>query len=188
MGTGIVYDPGRAVKRVKPADPDAANKVEPTRAYGFYHALAAEQVDPNFRADQVYSDLALPLLEQARIACLFPVEVDVVVLGLTRNTLGRPGGDGLVNRSLGADWQKIPTVALKHPLFIGAGVDDNLAAVDVALAEDVCAAGGTVEVRLYRGRDHSGAVNESLRHSIPFVRKALSGEPIRSICTPASVD
>lgn len=188
VGTGVVYQPDRPVRPVKPADPDAANKVEPTLAYGFYHVLAAQQLDPSLKAEDVYTELGAPLLEQARISCLFPIEIDVVGLGLTRNTLYKPGHQALQERALGADWQKIPTVKLKHPVFIGAGIDDRLAAVGVALAEDICAAGGVAEIHLYGERDHSGAVNESLRHSLAFAKKALAGEPIAPVCQPRGVD
>lgn len=188
VGTGIVYSPGRPLRPVKPADPDAADKVDPTLAYGFYHVLAAQQRDPSLKTEEIYSELGAPLLEQARISCLFSVETDVVGLGLTRKTLYKPGYEARQALALGADWQKIPTVRLKHPVFIGAGVEDGLAAADVALAEDICAAGGIAEIHLYGDRDHSGAVNESLRHSLVFARKALAGEPIERVCEPRGVD
>lgn len=183
VGTGIVYNPGRPVPQLKPVDPDRDHKVEPTIAYGFYHAVAAESQDPNYKASDVYTDLALPLVDQARSSCLFALEGDVVVLGLTRANTYKPVSDRTPRRAVADDvGNGFRTLRLGRPLFIGAGIDDGLSAVAVALQEDACAVGTPVELNLYPARDHSGAVNESLRDSIPFARRLLAGEPHPQAC------
>lgn len=43
-----------------------------------------------------------------------------------------------------------------------------------------------VEAHLYAGLNHGETVNKSLKESVPFVRKILAGEPVRSICEPVA--
>src|SRR5215204_136761 len=37
---------------------------------------------------------------------------------------------------------------------------------------------------LYSGLDHSGTVGASLKHSVPFVRKIMSGDTVGAMCEP----
>ena len=70
------------------------------------------------------------------------------------------------------------------PVFMGAGAADKDVnpALQMKLAKAACAAGSRVEAHLYEGLDHSATVNGSLKDSLPFVRKALAGEPIAARC------
>ncbi|MDR2166148.1 MAG: lipase family protein [Zoogloeaceae bacterium] len=184
VGTGIVYAPGRPVPPLKSGNPSGNQdrKGDPTIAYSFFHAIAAESQDPTYKVSDVYTDLALPLVDQARVACLATLTGDVAGLGLTRATAFKSGAS---QSSAGDDVNRaFHTLKFAAPLFIGAGKEDSLAAVDIALAKDACAAGTTVEIHVYPDRDHSGAVNESLRHSIPFAKKLLAGKPIVPVCKP----
>lgn len=186
IGTGIVYAAGRTLQPLKPVDPNANDKVEPTLAYSFYGVLAAQALDPGIDASKIYTDRALPLLEQARTSCLAALELDVEGAGLTRANTFKPGAKEELQRDrVGDVYRKFETLKLNVPLFIGAGADDSLGPAQLALAEDTCAAGTTTEIHLYADRDHSGTVNESLRDSLPFARKAINGEPIASVCKPA---
>jgi hypothetical protein len=56
----------------------------------------------------------------------------------------------------------------------------------LALVRNACAVGSVVEAHLYTGLNHSATVNASLKDSIPFVRKVLSGDPVPSVCEPAA--
>ncbi|TBU94002.1 lipase family protein [Phytopseudomonas dryadis] len=171
IGTGIVYNPGRPVAAVKPADPQRDSKPDPSIAYGFYHVVAAQALGSAIEGEEVYSDLALPLLEQARTHCLASLAADVAGLGLTRaNAFREPGKPAQYDAPADDVRRPFPTVKLSQPLFIGVGVDDHLAAVGLALAEDACAAGTTTRIHLYADRDHSGTVNASLEDSLPFAR------------------
>ncbi|MDM7114647.1 dienelactone hydrolase family protein [Klebsiella pneumoniae] len=64
-----------------------------------------------------------------------------------------------------------PTLKITHPVFIGIGGDDiNVpTAMQQQFAKDVQAAGTHTNIHLSPGLDHSGAVNPSLRDSVPFV-------------------
>jgi len=183
IGTGIVYRPARAVKAVTSPDPDALNRVDPSIAYGFYHVVAAQALDPSVRGEDIYTELALPLLEQARTHCLATLSADAVGLGLTRaNTLKNPAGDKAYNAPADDVGRPFPTVKLTQPLFIGVGLKDGLVSAGVALAEDACAAGTVTQIHVYEGKDHSGTVNESLKDSLPFARQVLAGEKVAARC------
>lgn len=183
IGTGIVYSPARPVRTLTAPDPDALNRVDPSIAYGFYHVIAAQALDPSIRGEDIYTELALPLLEQARTHCLATLSSDVSGLGLTRaNTLKNPAAEKAYEAPADDVGRPFPTVKLTQPLFIGVGRKDGLVSAGVALAEDACAAGTITQIHVYAGKDHSGTVNESLKDSLPFARKVLAGEPVAPRC------
>lgn len=184
VGTGVMYSPPRKPGAVSagPAFADP-HKVQPTIAYQYYSILSAQQVDPSIKATDVLTDLAAPLIEEARGSCLFSLEEDVVVLGLTPATAYRAGGRARLQPWWDA-FQKFPTLKIRQPVFIGVGATDTLAPSDIALIHDACAAGTVVEGHVYAGHDHMATVNASLRDSIPFVRKLLAGQPITPSCHP----
>lgn len=186
VGTGIVYTSANQAPRSP--NPERDNVVDPTIAYNFYHVLAAQALDPSLNPAQIYSELALPLLEQARTSCLAELSADVAGVGLTRANTYKPGHETILQQATkryGDDVQRsFPTVKLAAPLFIGVGEKDALLEPGKLLAQDACAAGSTVELHVYEEKDHSGAVNQSLQHSLPFVRKALAGEAISPVCKP----
>ncbi|AOJ96332.1 alpha/beta fold hydrolase [Burkholderia multivorans] len=188
VATGTIYNASRDTLASLPKfdtayrrDPE---RVDPTLAYQFYSVLSAQQIDPALRADEVLTGHALPLLEQARIACLASLEDDAALARLTHANTVKPGGEARLQAWWDA-YLKYPTLKIDTPVFIGAGADDGLAPLELALASDACAAGTTVEAHLYAGRDHNGTVNASLADSIPFVKRVLAGEKIRPVCTPA---
>ncbi|MCB5184382.1 lipase family protein [Methylobacillus gramineus] len=186
VGTGIVYTSPNQPPRAP--NPERDNIADPTIAYNFYHVLAAQALDPSLDPARIYTERALPLLEQARTSCLAELSADVAGVGLTRANTYKPGYEEVLAKATqryGDDVQRtFPTVKLKIPLFIGVGEKDALLAPGKLLAQDACAAGSTVEIHVYEEKDHSGAVNQSLQHSLPFVRKALAGEVIAPICIP----
>jgi pimeloyl-ACP methyl ester carboxylesterase len=182
IGTGIVYAAGRPLKPLEPVDPNANNKVDPTISYGFFGILSEKAVNPTLDETKIYTPLALPLLNQARTGCLWDLESDVTLLGLTRaNTYVNGRNSGLSDEVVGDVGHKFVTLKLAAPLFIGAGTQDALAPGAIALAHDAHEAGSFVELHLYPGKDHLGTVIESLRDSIPFARKAIKGELIKPI-------
>lgn len=88
---------------------------------------------------------------------------------LTMENSLKPGIQALLNASVSS--LSYPTLHIKQPVFIGIGGDDiNVpTAMQQQFAHDVRAAGTQVSEHLYPGLDHSGAVNPSLRDSVPFV-------------------
>jgi pimeloyl-ACP methyl ester carboxylesterase len=160
------------------------DRVDPTIAYVFYLTLTVQQTRPEIRGSDIFTDRALPLFETAQNQCVGPLFKAVINAGLTRRTAVKPEGlakvFGPLLPALG-----YATLKLEGPVFMGAGAEDKDVnpKQQMALAKAACDAGTVVEAHLYAGLDHSGAVNGSLRDSLPFVRKALAGEPITPRCT-----
>lgn len=80
--------------------------------------------------------------------------------------------------------RSFPTLSLRQPVFFGVGLSDSAAlpATTLALVRDLCAANSTVKVRLYKGQDHGGVVNASVKDGVAFARSALAGEVVAPIC------
>ena len=163
------------------------DRVDPTLAYVYYLFLTAQQTRPALDPSVVLTPRAVPLLEAARTQCVVPLFQAVTAAGLTRRTALKPEGQAQVFGPL------LPTLAyeglkLKGPVFMGAGADDKHVNPQgqLALAKAACAAGTVVEAHLYAGLDHGGVVNGSLADSLPFVRRALAGEPITPRCEPTA--
>jgi len=122
--SGGVYAAGRPLKPLVPVDPDVNNKVDPTISYGFFGILSEKAVNRSLHETKIYTPLALPLLNQARTGCLWDLESDVTIPGLTRaNTYVNGRNSGLSDEVVGDVGHKFATLKLAAPLFIGAGLD-----------------------------------------------------------------
>ena len=148
-------------------------------------SLIAEQSDPTLHDDDVITDRAMSLMEQRRRACFPALVSDAVAAGLTFATALKPGAAARLG-AINAPHMGYPTYRLVAPLFVGTGAEDKDVppAMHAALVREACAAGTIVEAHIYRDRDHSGAVNASLKDSLPFARKAIAGAPIAAHCAP----
>jgi len=159
------------------------DRVDPTIAYVFYLTLTAQQTRPDIKGSDVFTDKALPLFEAAQGQCVGPAFQAVIKAGLTRREALKPEGQAKVFGPL-LPALGYATLKLKGPVFMGVGAEDKDVnpKQQIALARSACDAGTLVEVHVYAGLDHSGTVNASLKDSLPFVRKALAGEPITPRC------
>ncbi len=159
------------------------NVVDPPLAYNFYLILMGQQYQPNLNGAEVVTPAALPLLEQARTECVYPLETDVSQLELTDAATLVPGG---LAQALTPIVQRIvyTTLKFKVPVFTGTGGKDVdvPTASQLALIANTCAAGSTLESHFYPDQDHNGTLNISLADSIPFVQKLLAGKQIVSTC------
>ena len=174
---GIVAT-GAGSDRVRPGELPKLDleMVSPLLGYLPLAVLTAQQSDPTLRDEDVVTDRALGLMEQGRRACFPALAADATGAGLTfanalkPNTAARIGA--INNPNMG-----YPTYRLTAPLFVGSGSEDQdvRPPMQAALVREACAAGTIVEAHIYRGRDHSGALNASLKDSLPFARKARSG-------------
>ncbi len=180
VATGIPYF-GPKVPSGSAPDP---TRVDTGIAYIFYFALSAQAADPSLVASDLFTPAALPLFEMARSSCIYSLEDDVSLEGLTDAASLRPALQGV----LGKHYPELffPTLALKSPLFVGTGLadEDVRPIVQEALVKDSCAAGTIVEAHRYAGLTHSQTVNASLKDSLPFVQKVFAGKPITPICSP----
>ncbi len=181
VATGVPYIDGTTVR-----PPTPSNEADPTVAYSFYLAIMAQQRDASRTVDQFVTERARPLLEEARTTCVRKLFRDVGSAGLNRANALMPGFLAAF-RSILPNMQ-YSTLRLPQPLFVGTGAQDHDVppATQLSLVRNACAAGSVVEAHLYAGLDHSATVNASLKDSIPFVRKAMAGETITSVCEPAA--
>jgi acetyl esterase/lipase len=78
----------------------------------------------------------------------------------------------------------LPDGHVAMPVFVGTGLSDSMAGTggQYSAVRAMCAAGTPLIWRTYPGATHSGAVNLSLRDSLPFVLQALTGRPQPSNC------
>ncbi len=179
--------PNVSLATLATASNSSTDRVDPTIAYVDYLLLTVQQTRPEVKASDVLTDAALPTYELARTQCVQPLFQAVVDAKLTR------AGSLKLTSLLPVFGPLAPTLGyagmkLKGPVFMGAGAEDKDVnpAGQLALAKAACAAGSTVEAHLYAGLDHSGTVNGSLADSLPFVRRALAGEPIAPRCEPTA--
>ena len=179
VATGVPY--------LKPGVQMASSEshaVDPALAYIFWLVLNMQQTDPTMSPSDLLMPAALPVFETARFNCVYEVESDITILGLSDAVAERPTLDLALTKHL-AEFA-FPTVRLKQPIFIGTGTAD----VDVPpsmqeqLVKDACTAGTIVEAHLYKGLTHSQTFETSLRDSIPFVRNVIAGGPVTPVCSP----
>jgi pimeloyl-ACP methyl ester carboxylesterase len=166
--------------------PENQDKPDRMVAYVLYIAIMVQQSDPSRADEQLVTPRALPILEKARTTCVGPLFREVVQAGLNQPNALLPGlraAFTAVQPTL-----EYSTVKLSQPLFVGTGQQDQDVppAGQLALVRNACAVGSVVEAHLYTGLNHSATVNASLKDSIPFVRKVLSGDPVPSVCEPAA--
>ncbi len=189
VATGVIYRDPKATPVPLQRDP---HKVDDSLAYGLYGFVVDQQHDPSLRPEEVFTDTALPVVSQARSTCLAGLFSDVLSAELTlaNSRLATPG-PGYQRYQAGASertarYSVYPTLKAAHPIFIGTGANDVTPAAtsQLALVRDACAAGTVVEGHLFAGLGHSATVNASLKHSVPFAKKAIAGEPITPICEP----
>ncbi len=184
ISTGTPYLAPKAMAAASSHDP---HEVRPQFAYTAFLALAAQaQAQPPAGLSSVFTERAMPLVEEARGACIAQMEADVVSAGISdANALQ---GNLMVFIGSYAKTFMYPTLKLAQPLFMGIGAQDQDAttASQLMLAHDACAAGSTVEAHLYKGLDHNATVNASLKDSIPFARRLLAGKQIAPVCAPVA--
>ncbi|MBS0331141.1 MAG: alpha/beta fold hydrolase [Proteobacteria bacterium] len=161
------------------------DKVDPTIAYSFYLTLTVQQTRPEVKGEDVYTDLALPMMDRARQMCIGPLEKAVTEAGLTRHNALKPDISAKVYGPM-IPALVYPTLKLGAPIFMGTGAEDKdvAPAGQLKLAKDACQAGTIVEAHLYTGLNHAATVNASLKDSLGFVRNVLAGRPIAPRCEP----
>ncbi|AZQ28170.1 alpha/beta fold hydrolase [Klebsiella pneumoniae] len=142
---------------------------DPKIPYIFYIWQSAADTNPTLKAENYFQNAALAQLDEAKALCITPLTQKVMHNRLNMNNSLTPNIQSLLTNALPS--LSYPTLKITHPVFIGIGGDDiNVpTAMQQQFAKDVQAAGTHTNIHLYPGLDHSGAVNPSLRDSVPFV-------------------
>jgi len=168
-GTPYFNEHSSAAQILSPAKYDKVVTGDPKIPYIFYIFLSEAAKNPQIKAEDYFQEKALPLLARADELCITPLTEEVMTQKLTVENSLKPAIQNLLVSAKGS--LQYPTLKINHPVFIGIGeADINVpTAMQKKFAADVKAAGTQTEVYLYPGLDHSGAVNPSLRDSVPFV-------------------
>ncbi|WP_374297718.1 alpha/beta fold hydrolase [Sphingomonas sp.] len=176
VATGVPYLNGSL------SQPSDIDQVDRTIAYLMYIAAAAQEVDPALKADAAFTPEARPLVAESEKLCVAEMMGAVVKAGLTRRKALVGDFSALYAPYLRGTGYS--TVHIRTPVFIGTGEKD----VDVpppmqkSLVRDACKAGTRIQFHLYKGMDHSGALNPSFADSRVFARNLLEGKPVSSNC------
>ncbi|MBJ9260678.1 alpha/beta hydrolase [Citrobacter amalonaticus] len=142
---------------------------DPMIPYVFYIYLSAADRDCSIIPSDYFQDKALPYLQQASRQCLSTLSEATLQAGLNAENTLKPGIESLFRTQIIT--LRYPTLKLLHPVFIGIGDKDiNVpTSMQIRFAKAVKAAGTKTSMHLYKGLDHSGTVNPSLRDSLPFI-------------------
>lgn len=184
VATGTPYLSPKALAASAKHDP---NEVRPQFAYMALLALnIQQQTSPQPDLREIFTERAMPLVEEARSSCIFQLEADAVFAGISDANAYKADFMKLLMPKVQA--LMYPTLKLEQPLFMGIGAKDVDVTTDsqLLLAKDACAAGTVVQAHLYKDFDHSGTVNGSLKDSVPFVRQLLAGEKVAPMCAPVA--
>lgn len=181
LGTVATGTPYLGLRQNETAVPSDA--VAPQMAYAMYAVETARLVNPAFDPATIFLPAAMPALKASAETCVMPLFQQLIAEKRTERNSFQPGGAAKLFNAIGPV-TGYTTLHLAQPLFMGMGEKDIdvPTAMQKKLAADTCKAGTRVQAHAYPGLDHSGAVNGSLKDSLPFVRNLLAGKPVASTC------
>jgi len=141
------------------------------------------------KPEDVFTEKALAFVERARNTCIITLQRDVTSAGLTfANALKQKPSEAYIQtvEEMQEKFGYFPTLKINHPVFIATGANDKTPDVrsQLKLMKDSCQVGTVVEGHIYAGYGHSDAVPISMKDAIPFAKKVLADQKIKSICQP----
>ena len=141
---------------------------DPKIPYVFYLYHSAKDRNPHLNATDFFEDSALSLLNESKSLNITILTQLVMEGKINMENSLKSGIQDLLNSCV----KKLcyPTLHINHPVFIGIGANDINVPVKMQqrLYNDALTAGTQIKEYVYLGLDHSGAVNSSLRDSVPF--------------------
>lgn len=152
-------------------------------ASAIVHLHILTLLDPKFQPSDYLTADAMVVFEKAKSACQTELNQAADERHLTTTNIYKKNPLEANDRWMVVE--RYPTPHFDHPIFIGTGLADVTALPEgqYNVAQAGCSEGSTVEHHYYPGLDHGGAVNGSLKDSIPFVKKLLGGEKIEGNCS-----
>lgn len=156
--------------------------VDPMLGYTFTALTLIEQIDPNFQFFDYISDAAMPVFKAVEDTCYQQIKPLIVERALTYNMSFKASPTEPLKIAFAQ--MGYPRFDLPVPTFIGSGVDDRDTPLrmQAGLVKKACAAGSPLQSNIYPGHDHLTVLNHSTVDSIPFVKAAFDGKPIRGNC------
>lgn len=162
--------------------PETEDEPDPMSAVLLYLSLALDGLPEPIPPEITLTEKSLPLLDLAKVHCVYELEYDTLIAELSMADTLTPAGW----KALGAQKDTLvpPSAGYTTPIFLGTGDQDIDAppAMQDAMYDMLCDAGAETQHHIYKGFDHSTAVNESLKDSVPFVRRLMQGEPEPGTC------
>lgn len=161
------------------------NAVSPLMGYLPLAVMTAQQMTPGLDTASLLTERALEFLREGQRACSPTLAHVAAIAGLTIANSLKPEAIARIT-AINGPHMIYPTYNLTMPLFIGSGAEDQDVPppMHAALIREACAAGTRVEAHLYRGMDHSAAVNRSFADAGAFARRLFAGRPIAPRCAP----
>ncbi|OTG84148.1 signal peptide-containing protein [Acinetobacter sp. ANC 4558] len=187
VATGVIYrDKNAKQQEVIRSNP---HEVVTAIALPMYSFIAAQSYNPKLKPEDVFTEKALPFVERARNTCIITLQRDVTSAGLTfANALKEKPSEAYTKtvEEMQEKFGYFPTLKINHPVFIATGANDKTPDVrgQLKLMKDSCQAGTTIEGHIYAGYGHSDAVPISMKDAVPFAKKVLADQKIKSICQP----
>ena len=184
VATGLVvtFRPAGTLKlTAKPAEYSDPKLMDP--AFAMLRIAGTDRsLHPELDPAGFVTDKGRELLQAAQTSCLH----DLFKLS-ARDHL--TGAQVFVSdlKPLDADMEDhfvFPDAKMPTPVFVGTGLADAAAGTtqQYNAVVNLCAAGTVVEWHTYPGLSHNGAVNASLKDSLPFVRGVLAGRGVVGTC------
>jgi hypothetical protein len=172
--------------------PKPAQYTDPTLMDPAYAILRIAGTDrslhPEFDTTEFVTPKGRTLLHAALTSCvhdLFDLSAREKLTGAQVFT----GNLAAIDSDMEANFE-LPSARLPVPVFVGTGLADGEAgtAQQYNAVAGMCAAGTRVEWHTYPGMTHNGAVNASLKDSLPFAQRLLSGQTTRGRGTCGHVE
>lgn len=137
------------------------------------------------RAEELVSDLAKPVLDEARRACAPAVFGVARRLKVDMVTAFKVSEKELMPLTLNAI--EMTSVQMTVPLLLGTGLSDTTIPPrhQYAAVRALCATGSPVVWKTYAGMTHNGGLNASFDDALAFMRDRMAGKPLASNCANA---
>jgi pimeloyl-ACP methyl ester carboxylesterase len=180
VATGIPLFTPRTIEIIQQTRPN--DVPDPMLGYNFLALTLIEQLDPEFKNADYISDLAKPIALSVDTTCHSDVKNMVIESELTYNKSFKISPNEALKIAFGQ--MGYPKFDLPVPVYIGSGVNDRDTPLrmQAGVVKMACAAGTTVESRIYPEHDHLTVLNHSTVDSVPFVERAFAGEAIDGNC------
>lgn len=180
VATGVPYFSPEALVALNESRPP--DQPDPMLGYNFLAMTLAEQIVPGFVMREHVSDTAWPVASLVTNACYKDIRDRAGEEGLTYNQSFTQSPSEVLGKAFAE--MGFPNLDMATPIFLGTGGKDRdtPARMQAAFMRDACAAGTTIEAKLYPELSHREVVPGSTQDSIQFVRAAFNGEEIAGNC------
>jgi pimeloyl-ACP methyl ester carboxylesterase len=185
VATGLVVTfrptPGVALP---PKPPQYTDPTLMDPAYAMLRIAGTDRsLHPNVDTAAFVTETGRPLLQTALTSCLHDL-FDLSAREKLTDAQVFTGNLAAIDSDMEANFE-LPSASVQVPVFVGTGLADGEAgtAQQYNAVMRLCAGKTHVEWHTYPGLTHNGAVNVSLRDSLPFAQRLLSGQPVQGTCS-----